>query len=142
MPPRCVVGGCSNVKTENVGMFAYPTDRSLWPKWDKFIKTTRVDFVNGNSRTNVCSAHFEDGDFENLFKWRMKWSNRLLLKKIAVPSRKPAKDVCPLTGFSVDPPRPAKNPRGNRGLLTMKLDVANAREVISAFYTVHCAVNS
>jgi hypothetical protein len=24
----------------------------------------------------------------------------------------------------------------------MKLDVANAREVISAFYTVHCAVNS
>jgi hypothetical protein len=70
----------------------------------------------------------------------MKWSNRLLLKKIAVPSRKPAKDVCPLTGFSVDPPRPAKNPRGNRGLLAMKLDVA--REVISAFYTVHCAVIS
>ena len=72
----------------------------LMKKKKKKKKTTRVDFVNGNSRTNVCSAHFEDGDFENLFKWRMKWSNRLHLKKIAVPSRKPAKEnVCPLTGL-------------------------------------------
>ena len=88
MPHRCVVGGCSNVKTGHIAIFSYPADQTVWRKWDKFIKSTRKNFFSRNAATKVCSEHFLEDDFENLIRWKLD-SVKLQLKKGAIPSVRP-----------------------------------------------------
>ena len=129
MPGRCVIGGCSNTQIElAVALHCYPADQTLWPLWDKFVKKTRKDFVCGNKLTIVCSTHFCESDFENLFQWKNGGAKCLRLKKDAIPSILPPKKRSSSKEKNYSAP---KKPRGSRKVLEVKLDLGRTKPKVS-----------
>ena len=89
MPTRCVFGACDNVRTSSISLHEYPVEKTLWPRWDRFVRSTRSDFRFGNVRTIVCSAHFTPEDYLNHRMWSMGLVKRLRLNPTAIPSVRP-----------------------------------------------------
>ena len=90
MPDRCVVGHCSNERTDGKSLFHAPIDEGVRKKWDKFILQTRSDFIACGNSTLVCQDHFVESDFIN---WRrhVLQSVKLRLDDFAFPSVMPKK---------------------------------------------------
>ncbi len=63
MPKRCAVFGCSNTYKNGVGLFLFPSEPQRNRAWNRFVSTSRKDWVVNTANSTICSAHFEDEDF-------------------------------------------------------------------------------
>ena len=88
---------CVLCKTKTSTMYALPKDVTLRAKW--------LDFIFGQTPQHysvvVCSLHFEDGDFLNLWEYNMGFAKRLMLKPGAVPSSRHSGSFTAPPGVSV-----------------------------------------
>ena len=85
MVHRCVVYGCSNQATQFIALHGFPKDPSLLRLWEKFVNRTRV-WTKSSSSSKICSAHFQQDDFENYIKVSLGGAKSLKLKAGAIPT--------------------------------------------------------
>ena len=72
-----------------MSFFSLPKDAQIRGQWVSFMSEKRPLPVRITENTRVCSAHFEDHCFENLFAKQQGFSKKLLLKANSVPTIHP-----------------------------------------------------
>ena len=65
MPARCIVAGCSNTTKDGVSLHVFPKDENLRRIWTSKVKLTRGNWKGPSDTSVICSAHFEDSDFDH-----------------------------------------------------------------------------
>ena len=65
MPARCIVAGCSNKTKDGVSLHVFPKDENLRRIWTSKVKLTRGNWKGPSDTSVICSAHFEDSDFDH-----------------------------------------------------------------------------
>lgn len=94
MGERCVLGGCSNTRKDNVHLFRWPKKNpGISRQWTRFVNCTRANFQL-TQRSVLCSDHFSDDCYANLMKMRHGFTRIPELKEDAVPSIKKRKLDC------------------------------------------------
>ena len=87
MPARCVVGGCSNSTSEDISLHKFPKDEKLSRIWTKKVQLTRAKWSGPSARSVICSAHFDESDFETALHWKFGMKRARKLKANAIPTQ-------------------------------------------------------
>ena len=89
MVRMCVVGGCSNRKTEEISLHHFPTEQDVREMWIKAVISTRKNWKGPSKDTVVCSEHFEADCFDPSYdlKKSMGLKARRDLVKGSVPTK-------------------------------------------------------
>ena len=85
----CVVGGCSDRKTEDISLHHFPTEQDIREMWIKAVISTRKNWKGPSKDTVVCSDHFEANCFDRSYdlKKSMGLKTRRDLVKGSVPTK-------------------------------------------------------
>lgn len=86
MGRRCVAGGCSNTKANNVSLHDFPSDQCKRKLWERFVQQRRRDFLKSTPTSVLCSAHFTDDNFESPMRLAFGLKRYRTLLKGAVPT--------------------------------------------------------
>ena len=81
MVRMCVVGRCSNRKTEEISLHHFPTEQFVREQWIKAVNSTRKNWKGPSKNTVVCSTYFDEGCFEAAYDLK-----RSMRMKGSVPS--------------------------------------------------------
>uniref|UniRef100_A0A8C4Q4A3 THAP domain-containing protein 1 n=1 Tax=Eptatretus burgeri TaxID=7764 RepID=A0A8C4Q4A3_EPTBU len=65
MPSRCIIFGCSNMTKDGVSLHTFPKNPAFRCKWTAKVKLTRARWQGPSETSVICSAHFEEDNFES-----------------------------------------------------------------------------
>ena len=85
MPARCIVAGYSNTTKDGVSLHVFPKDENLRRIWTSKVKLTRGNWKSPSDTSVICSAHFEDSDFDHGLYSLLSLKKLRRLKPDAVP---------------------------------------------------------